>query len=157
MTFLSDLHFQWQKFMQFSDEKDMKTTTRDQRPSTNQLQLNMGTAFGKMPYRDVACPVTTTFGKSWQGEVSLTVKNLDFISRLNLLRWTFPAFAVPVLSPARQRSPTMACSWWEHLWEKTWFNQGQGSHSGPGLPVHSLSRCFLLCPSYQAVLDALYL
>lgn len=106
MTFLKDLHFQWQKCTEFSGEKDMKTTARDQRPSSNELQLNMGTAFEKTPYCDV-CPVTTTLGKSWQGEVPLTVKNLDFISRLNLLRWTFPAFAVPVLSAARLSSSTM--------------------------------------------------
>lgn len=68
MTFLRDLHFQWQECMEFSDEKDMKTT-RDQRPSSNQLQLNMGTAFGKTQYGDVVCPVTTALGKSWQGEV----------------------------------------------------------------------------------------
>lgn len=157
MTFLRDLHFQWQKFM----EKDMKTTTRDQRPSLNQIQLNMSTAFGKMPYPDVVCPVTTTFGKSWQGEVPLTVKNLDFISRLNLLRWTFPAFAVPVLSPATLRSPTMACSsqMGSTCERKLHLTRGKAlnsSHSGPWLPVHLPSRHFLLCPSYHAVSDALY-
>lgn len=87
---------------------------------------------------------------------SLTVKNMDFISRLNLLSWTFPAFSAPVLSPARLRSPTMVCSWWEHLSEKAWFKQRQSSHSGPGSPTHPQSRGFLLCSSHQAVIDALY-
>lgn len=81
-----DLHFQWKKCMEFSDEKDMKTTTRHQRLSSNHLQLNMGTAFGKTPCCDVVCPVTSAFSKSWQGEVPLTVKNLDSLSRLHLLR-----------------------------------------------------------------------
>ena len=110
MTFLRDLHFQWQKLLESSDEKGMKSTSRDHRPSLNQLHLNMSISFRKTSCPDVECPVTATFGKLWQGEVPLTVKNRDFISRLNLLRWTFPPFAVTVLSPARLRSPTMACS-----------------------------------------------
>lgn len=86
MTFLRDLHFQWQKFLESSDIKGMKTTSRDHSTSLYQLHLNMSTSFGKTSYPD-EFPATTTFGKLQQGEVPLTMKNLGFVSRLKLLTW----------------------------------------------------------------------
>lgn len=87
----------------------MKTTSRGHRPSLNQLHVNMSTSFGQTSHPNAKCPVTTTFGNLWRGDVPLTVKNLGFISRLNLLRWNFPPFAVTVLLPARLSTPALVC------------------------------------------------
>lgn len=66
----------------------MKTTSRDLESETTRPSWNhpyLSTSFGETSYPNVECPVTTTFGKAVSGKGSLTVKNLCFISRLNLL------------------------------------------------------------------------
>lgn len=167
MTFLRDLHFQWQKFLESSDEK----VVCQQRPQAFPVSA-------PLEHEHIICknilsrcwvPSDHNIWQAAERRGSPDHEKSELCFQAEAVDMGLP-FAFILFSPVSPRSPTTACSWWElNLARKTKFpvaptvRQGFQCICQAGIShcAHPTEQSWLCCsskhsPSFFTRLQLLY-